>query len=154
VEVIPPMRSLTIPLCALLLALSSLLPVGSVSAQEASPPDAPMAIPPLVWQLTAFPGVATAIEPGRYTVQFVPDGTVAIRADCNWVIGTWTGGNGVLDITVTQTTVAACPADSMEEPFVQALDVATAYTLDTAMGLTLTGPSGDMYFSPVLPAMA
>ena len=123
-EVVSPMRSLTIPLCALLLALSSLLPVGSVSAQEALPPDAAAAIPPLVWQLTAFPGVATAIEPGRYTVQFVPDGTVAIRAD------------------------------SLEEPFVQALDVATAYALDTAMGLTLTGPSGDMYLSPVLPAMA
>ena len=148
------MRSLTIPLCALLLALSSLLPAGSASAQEAPPADTGMAIPPLVWQLTAFPGVATPIEPGRYTVQFVPDGSVAIRADCNWVLGTWSGGNGVLDITVTQTTVAGCPPDSLEQPFVQALDVATAYALDAAMGLTLTGPAGDMRFSPVLPAMA
>ncbi len=148
------MRSLTIPLCALVLALSSLLPAGAASAQEAPPPDTGMAIPPLVWQLTAFPGVATPIEPGRYTVQFVPDGTVAIRADCNWVLGTWTGGNGVLDLTVTQTTVAGCPADSLEEPFVQALDLATGYVLDATMGLTLTGPSGEMYFSPVLPDMA
>jgi heat shock protein HslJ len=113
-----------------------------------------MAIPPLVWQLTAFPGIATPIEPGRYTVQFVPDGTVAIRADCNWVLGNWTGGNGVLDLTVTQTTVAGCPSDSLEEPFVQALDLATTYALDATMGLTLTGPAGEMRFSPVLPAMA
>ena len=148
------MRSLTIPLFALVLALSSLLPVGSASAQEAPPPETPMAIPPLVWQLTAFPGIATPIEPGRYTVQFVPDGTVAIRADCNWVLGTWTGGNGVLDLTVTQTTVAGCPADSLEEPFVQALDLATTYALDATMGLTLTGPAGEIRFSPVLPAMA
>ncbi len=148
------MRSLTIPLCALLLALCSLLPVGSASAQETPPPETPMAIPPLVWQLTAFPGVATPIEPGRYTVQFVPDGTVAIRADCNWVLGTWTGGNGVIDITVTQTTVAGCPADSLEESFVQALDLATTYGLDATMGLTLIGPAGEMGFSPVLPAMA
>ena len=147
------MRSLTIPLCALL-ALSSLLPAGSASAQEAPPPDAAQAIPPLVWQLTAFPGATAPIEPGRYTVQFVPDGTVAIRADCNWVLGTWTGGNGVVDITVAQTTVAACPPDSLEEPFVQALDLATAYVLDAGMSLTLTGPSGDLHFSPVLPAMA
>jgi heat shock protein HslJ len=148
------MRSLTIPLCALLLALSSLLPAGSASTQEAPPPETPMAIPPLVWQLTAFPGIAAPIEPGSYTVQFVPDGTVAIRADCNWVLGTWTGGNGVIDITVTQTTVAGCPADSLEEPFVQALDLATTYGLDATMGLTLIGPAGEMGFSPVLPAMA
>ena len=147
------MRSLTIPLCALLLALSSLLPAGPAGAQEAPPADAALAIPPLVWQLTVFPG-AGAIEPGRYTVQFVPDGTVAIRADCNWVLGTWSGGNGVLDITVTQTTVAGCPSDSLEEPFVQALDAATAYALDATMGLTLTGPTGEMRLSPVLPAMA
>jgi heat shock protein HslJ len=148
------MRSLTMPLCALLLALSSLLPAGSASAQEAPPaPDAAQAIPPLIWQLTAFPG-AGPIEPGRYTVQFVPDGTVAIRADCNWVMGTWSGGNGVLDITVTQTTVAGCPVDSLEEPFVQALDVATAYALDVTMGLVIAGPAGEMAFSPVLPAMA
>ena len=148
------MRSLTIPLCALLLALSSLLPAGSASAQDAPPADTALAIPPLVWQLTAFPGIAAPIEPGRYTVQFVPDGTVAIRADCNWVLGTWTGGNGVLDITVTQTTVAGCPADSLEESFVQALDLATTYGLDATMGLTLIGPAGEMGFSPVLPAMA
>jgi heat shock protein HslJ len=147
------MRSLTIPLCALVLALSGLLPVGSAIAQEAPPPETAVAIPPLVWQLTVFPG-SGPIESGRYTVQFAPDGTVTIRADCNWVLGAWTGGNGVLDISVTQTTVAACPPDSLEQPFVQALDVATAYALDASMGLTLSGPSGDMRFSPVLPAMA
>jgi heat shock protein HslJ len=148
------MRSLTIPLCAVFLALSSLLPAGLTSAQEAPPLDAAQAIPPLVWQLTTFPG-AGPIEPGRYTVQFVPDGTVAIRADCNWVLGTWTGGAGTVDITVTQTTVAACPEDSLEEPFVQALDLATVYVLDAGMGgLILTGPAGEMSFSPVLPAMA
>jgi heat shock protein HslJ len=149
------MRSLTIPLCALLLALSVLLPAGSAGAQETPPPlDAAQAIPPLVWQLTAFPG-AGPIEPGRYTVQFVPDGTVAIRADCNWVLGTWSGGNGVIDITVTQTTVAACPPDSLEQPFVQALDGATGYGLDASMGgLVLIGPAGEMHFSPVMPAMA
>ena len=148
------MRALTIPLCALLLALSSLLPAGSVGAQETPPPAAAQAIPPLIWQLTAFPG-AGPIEPGRYTVQFAPDGTVAIRADCNWVLGAWTGGGGAVDITVTQTTVAACPADSLEQPFVQALDGATAYVLDAGMGgLILTGPGGEMRFAPVLPAMA
>ncbi|MGH2618478.1 MAG: META domain-containing protein [Thermomicrobiales bacterium] len=147
------MRSLTIPLLALALAFASLLPAGSASAQEAPPAPAP-AIPPIVWQLTTFPGVGTGIEPGRYTVQFVPDGTINIRADCNWVLGSWTAANGVLDITVTQTTVAACPEDSLEQPYVQGLDEATTYAIDASMMLTVTGPAGEMRFSPVLPAMA
>jgi len=145
------MRTLTIPLLALLPALSSLLSTGSASAQET--PPAP-AIPPIVWQLTTFPGVSAGIEPGRYTVQFVPDGTVNIRADCNWVLGVWSGGDGVLDITATRTTVAACPEDSLEQSFVQALDEATTYAIDASMMLIVTGPAGEMRFSPVLPAMA
>jgi heat shock protein HslJ len=139
------MRSLVTLLIATLLAVTMLLPAAAAQ-------DAP-AIPPIAWQLTAFPGVATPLEPGRYTVQFVPDGTINIRADCNWVLGTWSGGNGVLDITVTRTTVAACPADSLEEPFVQALDEATGYVLDS-MALVITGPAGELRFTPALPAMA
>ena len=88
------MRSPLIVMVAVLLAAASLLPAHSASAQEI-PPDAPApAIPPIPWQLTAFPGVSTGIEPGRYTVHFLPDETVNIRADCNWVAGFWSGANG------------------------------------------------------------
>ena len=103
------MRSPLILMVAVLLAAASLLPAYSAGAQEI-PPDAPApAIPPIPWQLTAFPGVDTGIEPGRYTVHFLPDETVNIRADCNWVAGFWSGANGALDVTVTMTTVAECP---------------------------------------------
>ncbi|MDF3016937.1 MAG: hypothetical protein K0R44_2162, partial [Thermomicrobiales bacterium] len=107
------MRSPLILMVAVLLAAASLLPAHSASAQEI-PPDAPApAIPPIPWQLTAFPGVSTGIEPGRYTVHFLPDETVNIRADCNWVAGFWSGANGALDVTVTMTTVAECPSGSL-----------------------------------------
>src|SRR3954452_11813009 len=116
------MRSLLVLMFAVLLAAASFLPTYSASAQDI-PEGAPApAIPPIPWQLTAFPGVETGIEPGRYTVHFLPDGTVNIRADCNWVAGFWSGASGALDVTVTMTTVAECPAGSLEEPFVQALD--------------------------------
>ena len=148
------MRSLTIPLLALSLALASLIPASAAAAQDVPvAPPAP-AIPPIPWQLTAFPGVTAGIEPGRYTVQFVPDGTVTIRADCNWVLGTWSAANGALDITVTQTTVAACPEDSLEVAFVQGLDEATAYLIDASMALVISGPGGDLRFAAALPAMA
>src|SRR5215217_3490843 len=147
------MRSRLLLMVAML-AAASLMPAYSVAAQEI-PADAPApAIPPIPWQLTAFPGVTTGIEPGLYTVHFLPDETVNIRADCNWVAGFWSGANGALDVSVTMTTVAQCPAGSLEEPFVQALDVATSYTFADNMTLIITGPTGEMRFIPAMPAMA
>ena len=148
------MRSTLMLLISALLAATNLLPASSASAQEI-PAEAPApGIPPIPWQLTAFPGVETPLEPGRYTVHFLPDGTVNIRADCNWVAGFWSGANGVLDVTVTMTTVAECPVGSLEVPFVQGLDEATSYTFTESMTLIVTGPEGDMHFTPAMPAMA
>src|SRR5688572_24261720 len=123
---------------------------STVHAQEIPtppPPPSAGAIPPIVWQLTAFPGVGAISEPGRYTVQFIPDGTVSIRADCNWVGGVWSGGNGALDITLGPSTLVGCPPDSLEQPYVQALDGVTSYTLD-GMTLILAGAAGEMAFAP------
>jgi heat shock protein HslJ len=148
------MRSCLILTVSVLLAAACLLPASSASAQDI-PEGAPTpAIPPIPWQLTAFPGVETGIEPGRYTVHFLPDETVNIRADCNWVAGFWSGANGALDVTVTMTTVAECPSGSLEESFVQELDEATSYTFAEGMTLIITGPDGEMHFTPAMPAMA
>ncbi len=148
------MRSRLILMVAVLLAAASLLPTYSASAQDI-PSEAPApAIPPIPWQLTAFPGVSAGIEPGLYTVHFLPDETVNIRADCNWVAGFWSGANGALDVTVTMTTVAECPPGSLEEQFVQGLDEATSYTFTDDMTLIITGPAGEMRFTPAMPAMA
>jgi heat shock protein HslJ len=147
------MRAPVIVVIAALLAVAGLMPAGSAAAQDAPPGNGFPAIPPIVWQLIAFPGYDGGIEPGRYTVQFVPDGTINIRADCNWVLGLWNGANGVIDITATMTTTVGCPAGSLEQPFVQALDEATGYVLD-GISLVISGPSGAMHFSPTLPDMA
>ena len=148
------MRSRLLLMVAVLLAAASLVPAYSASAQEAPPAAPAPAIPPIPWQLTTFPGVSTGIEPGLYTVHFLPDETVNIRADCNWVAGFWSGANGALDVIVTMTTVAECPPGSLEEPFVQALDEATSYTFTDDMTLIISGPAGEMRFTPAMPAMA
>jgi len=117
------------------------------AASHAAPlPQFSTGIPPFVWSLTSFPGVGAIAEPGRYTVQFIIDGTVAVGADCNWAAGVWSGGDGAIDITVTLSTLALCPEDSLGDPFVQALDAATGYTVSGG-SLTLHGPSGDMTFT-------
>jgi heat shock protein HslJ len=107
--------------------------------------QAPGTIPMFVWTLTDFPGVGAITEP-RYSIQFLADGSVAIGADCNRAGGIWTGGDGALDITVTMQTLAACPPDSLEQPFLQALDGVTGYTL-SGTTLILHGAAGDMTFS-------
>jgi heat shock protein HslJ len=145
------MRSPLILVTALMLAITGVLP-ATAAAQDVPIPDTGTPIPPIPWQLMSFPGASTPFEPLDYTIQFVPDGTINIHADCNWLIGVWSGGSGALDITLTQTTVAACPADSLEEPFAQALDSSTAYTIDS-MSLVISGPVGDMVFVPALPVM-
>ena len=110
-------------------------------------PGPETAIPPIVWSMTEFPTVGALNEPGRYTVQFLEDGQISAHADCNWVAGNWIAADGVLDVTITRTTLAACPEDSLEQPFVQALHDATSYAID-GFSLTISGPTGDMRFMP------
>ena len=103
-------------------------------------------IPPFVWSLTTFPGVGAIAEPARYTVQFAGDGSVYVGADCNRAAGVWSGGDGAIDITVTLSTLALCPEDSLGNDFVQALDAVTGYTVAGGT-LTLYGAAGDLTFS-------
>jgi heat shock protein HslJ len=149
------MRPMLILLLAAAVAAAGVSAAAPVRAQTVSTPAAAaeMAIPPIVWNLIEFPGVGAIDQPGVYTVQFLEDGQVSAHADCNWVAGLWTAGNGVLDITITQTTLAQCPEGSLEQTYVLALHEATSYSLDGFM-LTIGGPSGEMQFSPAMPAVA
>src|SRR4051812_24807313 len=116
---------LTSVFAALLIASFAPAPV---SAQDDSGGFA--AIPPIVWQLTFLSSAGAVGDPGRYTAQFLPDGTVSVKADCTWVGGSWNGGNSALDVTINTSTLVGCPPDSLEQPFVQALQDATGYALD------------------------
>ena len=139
-------------LLALGLAPGLTTPVQAQSVSTPVPGPA-TAIPPIVWSMTEFPTTGPINEPGRYTVQFLEDGQISAHADCNWVAGAWAAADGVLDVTITRTTLAACPEDSLEQPFVQALHDATGYSVE-GFALTISGPSGDMRFMPNVAAPA
>jgi heat shock protein HslJ len=126
-----------------LAAVGAIIPTASRAAVL---PQISGGIRPFVWSLNSFPGVGAIAEPGRYTVQFIADGTVAVGADCNRAGGVWSGGDGAIDVTVTLSTLALCPEDSLGDPFMQALDAVTSYTLAGGT-LTLHGPSGDLVFT-------
>jgi heat shock protein HslJ len=107
--------------------------------------QAPGGIPAFVWTLTSFPGVGEIAQPS-YSIQFMPDGTVAIGADCNRAAGIWTGGDGALDITVAMQSLALCAEDSLEQRYLAALNGVTSYTL-TGTTLVLHGATGDLPFA-------
>jgi heat shock protein HslJ len=123
---------------------SQVLPTGNWVGVE-SAAQGVGTIPAFVWTLIDFPGVGAIAAP-LYTVQFLPDVTVDIGADCNRAGGTWTGGDGMLSITVTTSTRAYCPPPSISEPYLAALNGVTGYTL-LGTTLVLHGAAGDMTFS-------
>jgi heat shock protein HslJ len=57
-----------------------------------------------------------------YSLQLKPDGTVQVRGDCNVGGGSYTLESAKLAITITHTTMAACPDSSLEAPFFRDLN--------------------------------
>jgi heat shock protein HslJ len=53
-----------------------------------------------------------ANDPSRYTIQFVSDGTINVKADCNQVKGVYNLKGSSLTITLGPSTLVACPPDS------------------------------------------
>ena len=95
-------------------------------------------------------------DTSSYTVAFLPDGQLAIRADCNRGRASYAtfGANG-LRVGAAATTRAACPPGSLGGAFLEQLVSSTSYTLD---GDTLTlypvVAPGTMRFTPVASAGA
>ena len=138
---------------ALLAALLAALPL----AQATPTPPAAAAIPPVVWELTAFAQAEAdpveVPEPERYTVQFLPDGLLAIQADCNSGGATYTAEDGTLQISPIRTTLIGCPPDSQADPFLILLAAATTFAFDDDGMLLLTGPEGTLTLRPALTAV-
>lgn len=137
-------------LLALLLAANPL-----AQATPTPPPDPD--IPPVVWQLVAFAEAdadpVEVTEPERYTVQFLPEGELAIQADCNSGGATYTASEGTLQISPIRTTLIGCPPDSRADPFLILLAAATSFEFDDDGMLLLTGPEGSLTLRTALTAV-
>jgi len=93
-------------------------------------------------------GPLTVTDPTRTTIEFLADGTAAIKADCNRVVAGYTAENGAITITPGPTTLAACPADSHGEQFTQQLGAAGLYFFqDGELFIDLYADAGTMQFS-------
>lgn len=129
-------------------------------AHEATPAATPAAQPDLtayVWEMTEIQtgpnSSAKPDDPTNYTVMFLPEGGVAIGADCNRAVGTYTTSGGDIDITVGATTMALCPPESLSGNFLTDLDQASSFVFADNGDLVLNLPM-DGGFIRLRPSMA
>ena len=93
---------------------------------------------------------AVPADPKNYTVQFLEDGTLHVKADCNQKGGTYSASaeEKRLSIEITHSTMAACPEGSLEDEFVRGLSGAAIYFIkDGDLYIDLKYDSGTMRFS-------
>jgi heat shock protein HslJ len=93
-------------------------------------------------------------DPSRYTVQFLPEGRLLARLDCNQGSGGYTASAGVLTLTPLAVTTVTCPPDSEDTTVQRLLARATSYRFDPEVGtLLLRGEDGVVQLQPILPRM-
>jgi heat shock protein HslJ len=134
-----------------------LLGLFVVPLAPATPTATETSIPPVVWELvslTAANGFHADIEDSsRYTVQFLPDGRLTAKLDCNQGSGGFTATDGVLEIEQMISTLALCDADSNGHNFQFVLQGATKYAFDPDGFLLLSGEEGDLKLRATLPGV-
>jgi heat shock protein HslJ len=92
---------------------------------------------------------STPEEPNRYSIQFMDDGTISIKADCNMVLGTYSLNGNQITIETGISTLAACPPDSLDSEFLRDLTAASLYFFDgDQLYIDLKFDTGTMQFSP------
>jgi heat shock protein HslJ len=122
---------------------------GATAPAPSPAASAPADLVGRTWQLTAvteqapaFQGVVPPADAGKYTIQFMPDGTFSAQADCNMVSGGYAAGaDGSLSITPGPSTLMACPPGSMGDLYVVGLADAASYAIDGGT-LTITLKAG------------
>ncbi len=123
--------------------------VDLVNQDQAVTDDA--ALTNTVWQLEQIQyndGKQLDATPGDYTVEFMSDGQLSIRADCNQALGNFTEDGSSLSIDLGPTTLAACPPESIATDYLQALQSSGGYFFqDGDLFIDLQVDTGTMRFS-------
>ncbi len=139
--------------------------LGGAMAQDASPaasPSGSAAIPPFVWVSNDFrptAGMGTPTEGAvalgsEYWIQFLDDGQLSLRADCNGGFGSYTIDGAHLTFGPLGTTLMLCPEGGSGDAFLQALNDVTSWSIDQsgASDTLVLGLSdgSSLSFSPAL----
>ncbi len=134
---------------------------------EAAPANAVAlaAVSQMVGKLTANPWKWIAYSagseqgkvetPANYTLTFQTDGTVAIKADCNDAVGSWTVEGTDITMKVGPVTLAACPSGSRSDQFLRLLgEAAQLLPVEGKLYISLTTDGDAMQFDAVVTTVA
>jgi para-nitrobenzyl esterase len=86
------------------------------------------------WQWVRFQGgdgkLLAPDEPAKYTIDFLADGAVAMRIDCNRARGSWSSaGPGRLQFGPLAVTRVECPPGSLYDGFVRDMSNVRSYVV-------------------------
>lgn len=104
------------------------------------------------WRWAAYQDMAelndiSVPDPSKYTLEFLADGTVQIKADCNNAGGGTTASNGELAFGPMMTTLAECGPDSLYSEYLADLGGVVGYIIEgDTLYLNLKMDAGTMVF--------
>ena len=149
-----------------MLLLAACQATVSTPAPEQTLPDTPAQLPADVpatqadltanpWQWVAsvetLPASQSVVpDPKNYTLTFADDDTVAIKADCNQVAGTYSLEGDALTIQLGPSTMAFCGEESLDQIYLAMLGQVdgAAMTGSGELRLLLADDAGHMQFTP------
>jgi heat shock protein HslJ len=88
------------------------------------------------------------VDPSKYTLHLLPDGTFRFKADCNAGTGTYTTCDGSrFTLELGASTLAECGPDSLYDEYLGALGDVASYAMDEGkLVLNLEADAGNMVF--------
>ena len=130
----------------------SLIILISLSIVACSSPGPDQSITDTSWQWSELvetePASQSLVPDGEnYTLEFLADGSVSIKADCNMAGGTYTLDGSSLTIEQGPTTMAYCGEQSLDLLFQGSLAKVESYTIEEGqLVLEFAGDAGHMTF--------
>lgn len=146
-------------IAAILLALG----LGGCQTPPSEPPVGNLAFAGLggtKWRLVEFQsmddsqGTTRMADPGKYTVTFNHDGTIAARLDCNRAAGSWTqaianANGGSLQFGPLAVTKAYCPPPSFGETLERHFRFVRSFVVrDGRLAMSLMADGGILVWEP------
>lgn len=129
-----------------------ILGTGQAGAIQPPPTSDPMPADGLVgvpWQWVSQNGQETP-NPQNYIVEFMPDGSLAVKADCNNAFGGFTQDGESLSIMMGGMTMAACPEGSLSDQFAANLSLVQTWQRSENQLVLGLGEAGEMLFTAVV----
>lgn len=95
----------------------------------------------------------TPNDPSLYTLEFLDDGSMRVKADCNMGTGSWTSASpGQLEFGVIAATQAECGPDSLHDTYMAQFQWVRSYVMENGHLFLATMADGSIIeFEPALP---